>query len=315
MSWPVKRAAAAILLLAAAAAAIIAAWEPLGKIWREAMRLPDENGIYRVGEQWFEELPELNEKSVAAFADKLDTLQSDLLTAENRCFYAIIPDKSWYVREEGYQTLDQERLLALLRGELTGNFTEIDLSSALDVDSYYASDLHWRQEKLQPVLDKLGEAMDFSVKLDNFTEVQHTPFLGSMKQYLAESGGEEALVYLTSADTEAAVSDNYQHPDITAVYDLAKLETDNSYDLFLSGVSPLITIDNPLSDSGRELVIFRDSFGSSLAPLLLGEYDKITLIDLRFIFSTLLPDYVTFDDQDVLFLYNSRIVNNSGMLR
>ncbi len=310
-----KRVIAAALILAAAAAALIAAWKPLGNLWREAMGLPDENGVYHAGAQWMEVLPPLDTDSVSAFAEKLETIQSELLTEQNRCFYAVIPDKSWYARETGQQTIDQQALLSQLRGELDERFTEIDLSSALTLDSYYASDLHWRQEALGPVLDALGETMDFSVKLDSFTENAYTPFSGIFREYFLKNDQEEALVYLTSPDTEAAVSDNYQHPEISAVYDTGKLATDTSYDVFLSGVSPLITVENPLLSNGKELILFRDSFGSSLAPLLLGAYEKITLIDLRFIFSSLLPEYVEFDGQDVLFLYSSRVVNNSAMLR
>ena len=39
------------------------------------------------------------------------------------------------------------------------------------------------------------------------------------------------------------------------------------YSVFLSGSKSLLTITNPSADTDRELVIFRDSFASSLAPL------------------------------------------------
>ena len=61
--------------------------------------------------------------------------------------------------------------------------------------------------------------------------------------------------------------------------------------------------------------MFRDSFGSSLAPLLAGSYRKITLIDLQYISSDLLESYVCFQEQDVLFLYSALIWNQSGTIR
>ena len=49
--------------------------------------------------------------------------------------------------------------------------------------------------------------------------------------------------------------------------------------------------------------MFRDSFCSSLAPLLLDGYKKITVIDLRYIGSPLLKGLVEFkDNQDVLII-------------
>jgi hypothetical protein len=74
-------------------------------------------------------------------------------------------------------------------------------------------------------------------------------------------------------------------------------------------------LENPLAETERELVIFRDSFGSSLAPLLLDGYRKITLIDLRYVSSSYLDKLITFDQQDVLFLYSVGLVNSGRLLR
>ena len=63
------------------------------------------------------------------------------------------------------------------------------------------------------------------------------------------------------------------------------------------------------------MIIFRDSFGSSITPLLIPYYSKITVIDNRYMMSDYIKEYVEFDDQDVLFLYSTLIVNNSGSLK
>ena len=76
-----------------------------------------------------------------------------------------------------------------------------------------------------------------------------------------------------------------------------------------------MVLENPNGPAGRELVLFRDSFGSSLAPLLAASYSKITLVDLRYMDSSLLGDYVTFSHQDVLFLYSTLLLNSSQSLR
>ena len=70
-------------------------------------------------------------------------------------------------------------------------------------------------------------------------------------------------------------------------------------------------INNPSAKTERELVIFRDSFTSSLAPLLVESYKTITLVDLRYINSSILDKYINFENQDVLFIYNSLILNQN----
>jgi hypothetical protein len=76
-----------------------------------------------------------------------------------------------------------------------------------------------------------------------------------------------------------------------------------------------VTVENPNGNTGKELIIFRDSFASSLAPLLMEGYDKITLIDLRYLASINVGRFVEFTDQDVLFLYSSNLVNNGKQVK
>ena len=104
-------------------------------------------------------------------------------------------------------------------------------------------------------------------------------------------------------------------PQTQPLYNLEKANGGKPYDLFLSGPQGIQIMENPKGPAGKELVIFRDSFGSSLAPLLLEGYSKITLVDLRYVFSHTLDQYVDFTDQDVLFLYSSLLLNNSLSLK
>ena len=73
--------------------------------------------------------------------------------------------------------------------------------------------------------------------------------------------------------------------------------------------------NSPTNGSGRKLVIFRDSFASSLAPLLLDAYSEITLVDLRYFHPAMLGQLVDFNGADVLFIYSSALFNNSDSVR
>ena len=102
------------------------------------------------------------------------------------------------------------------------------------------------------------------------------------------------------------------------IYQLDKLESEMSmdkYDIFLGGAVSLQIIDSPKAATDKRLVIFRDSYTSSLAPLLLEVYQEITLVDLRYIHSELIGEYVDFEEADILFLYNTVVLNHSSMLK
>jgi hypothetical protein len=90
----------------------------------------------------------------------------------------------------------------------------------------------------------------------------------------------------------------------------------DAYDVFLSGASALLVIENPNASSDKELVIFRDSFGSSITPLLIDSYSKIIMIDTRYVPYEYLEQFIEFNaEQDVLFLYSTLVINSSIMLR
>lgn len=309
MNRKVGLVAAGLCLAAAALLGLAAA----GGLFAPGVR-PDENGIYTAKGHWAEALGRADTDSAARFAEKLKALKADLLTGQNRAFYAIVPDKGYYLPGEVKPATDYAALFAAADGGLAGSGIEkIDLTGALALEDYYRTDSHWRQERLSAVLEALGGAMGFSVDLDDFDPVTVEGFIGAYGKYGANEP--ESLTYLVSGVTDAAVCDNYQYPDFTAVYDTARLSTDVPYDVFLSGASPLITIESPLAATDRELVVFRDSYASSLVPLLLGQYRRVTLVDIRYMVSGLVPQYLEFTDQDVLFLYSTYIVNQSAMLR
>ena len=273
---------------------------------------PDENGMLHIGDTYIEAGDPVDEASVRRFADKLKSLRETYLT-DNAVYYALIPDKSYFVRAETADYLDHGAIAEMLSTELDG-WDALDLGSLLTLDDYYRTDPHWRQEQLLEVVAALGGMMDFSIDDSAFTPQAREGFVGTYRQKI-EDLTPETVCWLTSRYTDAATVDNFEHPEFRAVYDVDRLDTEIAYDLFLSGATPLTVIENPDAGTERELVLFRDSYGSSLAPLLLEAYSKITLVDLRYMLSDLLPDYVDFTGAAVLFLYSDRIINNSLLLK
>ncbi len=307
-----KLAAAAVIALAAVGAAALL-YQPALAWYRRLAKLPDENGIYQVGDHWFEALEPVEDSAADSFAAKLQKTQ-EMLSPDNRVYWALVPDKGWYVRQEGYPTLDHTAFQQRVEQKLAqSGMTFIDLSGTLELGSYLRTDRHWRQDALQPVLDALGGAMDFAVDLEKFTP--HTAdFSGDLVRKLPRPASEQ-LVWLSSPATDAAQVENYKDDAAHTVYDTAKLESSTPYALFLSGITPYLTIESPQAETDRQLVIFGDSFASSLAPLLCESYGRITIFDLRFIHSSLVQDYIEFSSQDVLFLYSDWIAANSALLR
>jgi hypothetical protein len=100
------------------------------------------------------------------------------------------------------------------------------------------------------------------------------------------------------------------------VYDMEKAEGKDPYELFLSGNQPYVRITNPANPEGKRLVVFRDSFGSSIAPLLAQGYSEVILLDLRYLSSAFVGKVgIDFRNADVLFLYSTLLLNSSTGMR
>ena len=123
----------------------------------------------------------------------------------------------------------------------------------------------------------------------------------------------DTIKYLTNDVLDSCVVTSYDtgKPVEKYIYDMEEAFGKDPYEMFTSGSDALITIENPLAETERELVMFRDSFGSSLAPLLVQGYSKITLADIRYINPAMLGAFIDFENCDVLFIYSTMLLNNS----
>ncbi len=229
-------------------------------------------------------------------------------------YYALIPDKNYFLAEKnGYPTMDYDALL-LQAQDIRAQY--IDLFPLLSVDDYYRTDSHWRHEQLVPVAQALGQAMGVQVDgLEAYRDESRDGFYGVYAGQSALNVEGETLSVLRSAVTDSAVVKSAEHETTMPVYNWDDFTGLDPYDVYLSGAEAVITMENPLADNDRELIVFRDSFGSSIAPLLLSGYSKVTLVDIRYISSALLDDYVSFDGADVLILYSTAMFNAGATLK
>ena len=124
----------------------------------------------------------------------------------------------------------------------------------------------------------------------------------------------DTLRYLTGEAIDECVVYDWQNKKEISVYNLKRAEGRDPYEIFLSGSLSLISIENSRAQTDKKLVIFRDSFGSSIAPLLIGGYSQITLVDIRYIRPDYLGQFIEFEGCDVLFLYSTLVLNHSEML-
>ncbi|MGN1345214.1 MAG: DHHW family protein, partial [Eubacteriales bacterium] len=253
----------------------------------------DNNGIYEYRGHLASLDDQLNENLVEKAAAKLNVVQNALLADGHTAYLALVPPKNFFIDDE-HPVMDYEKLRSMM-WERCPDFTAIDLFDVLTLDDYYKTDSHWRQERLASVVERLTDGMGVGeYRTDAYETHELLNFKGVYAGQSALPVRAETMYYLTNDAIDNAEV-NYIAAEVAdnGVYALSKADGVDMYDIFLGGAVPVVEITNKLAPNDKELVIFRDSYGSSLAPLLMECYRKITLVDLRYIALEFVPQFVS----------------------
>jgi len=238
-----------------------------------------------------------------------------LKNANTKNYLSIIPDKNYFLAtENGYLSIDYGEMIDILK-ENTDFLECIDITENLELSDFYKTDTHWREESIVNVAEKIGNEMGVDVKAEYDEKILDVDFYGVYYGQSALPLEAEKIKYLTNATLENCKVYDYQNDKEISVYDMEKAHGKDPYEMFLGGPLSLVTIENLAAKTDKELIIFRDSFGSSIAPLLVEGYKKITLVDIRYMHPNLLESYIEFNSQDVLFLYSTSVLNNSETIK
>ncbi|MBN2853211.1 MAG: hypothetical protein JXQ23_10805 [Clostridia bacterium] len=280
----------------------------------------DNNGLYMTEHNVFKLEYPLNSESVDGMSEKINKIY-ELYLEGHKVYYSIIPDKNYFIKDSRFLTMDYDQMFKRLRENITGDISYISIFDSLTLDDYYFTDHHWKQSHLNKVIDQLGQFMEFEndFDLNDFEEKSYFPFYGAYYGQASINMNPDTLVYLDNDDIShlkiSLVEDFTDKVIMEGIYDESALGGIDSYDLFLYGSKPIVIIENDKAKTDRELIVFKDSFANSLVPLLASTYSRITLIDLRLVNHRVLDQFIDFDNQEVLFLYSTLIVNHSEILK
>jgi len=276
-----------------------------------------EDGLYQLDTDW-------KEANVTRAAKAFGTMQSEWF-ADAEVYYALIPDKSYFLPTDRYPATEDEWVIAQMAEKLT-DATYIDLYPYLEIEDYYRTDLHWKQEAVTDVATALLDGMeskeqvasttDSGIEADYAVETVTETFFGGYAGASAFDVEPDVLCALSNDAVAQTVVYDYEKKQEVTVYAPEKVEGMDPYDYYLWGARALLTMKNPTCENGQKLLLFRDSFGSSIAPLLLGGYEEITLVDLRYISASYLPQMIDLTEyDDVLFLYSQRVLRHSDSMK
>lgn len=176
----------------------------------------------------------------------------------------------------------------------------IDLRPALTpnaADMYYRTDHHWTSEGALTAYGVWCAATGYADQGWALTPMS-TTFRGTLYSavLLPDSPYDTVAIAsdaaIRSMDCDGEVSDS--------LYSLAALEEKDHYKIFMGGNYAKVVIDTG-ANTGKSLLVVKDSFANSFLPFLVRDYDTITVLDLRFYREGVQP--LADQADDVLVLY------------
>ena len=276
----------------------------------------DNNGIYIAEGQAAKLDFPLNDASIQNAANKIQYQYDNYLSGTDaNIYFSIVPDKGFYLaRPNGYPAMDYEQLTKYFAERFSWKY--IDIFDTLSLNEYYATDSHWKQEDLLDTAQVIASAMGNNLSASYEEITLPNDFYGVYYGQAALPLKPDTITYLWNENLAACTVYNVETGKTTGIYDMDKLGSSDPYEMFLSGASAILHLENPNASTDKELIVFRDSYGSSLIPLLAEVYEKITLVDTRYISSAFVGQYVDFSAaDDVLFLYSTTLLNSSSTLK
>lgn len=266
----------------------------------------------------------IKEDSLDKAAEKFKAA-SKYFGANANFYFSIVPDKGYFLAEQnGYLSMDYDQFFSLMADKM--DFAEyIDITGELTLEDYYKTDTHWRQEKLLGVAKKIAETMGVTLVSEYTEKTLDVPFYGVYYGQSALPLPADDMKYLTNDILEGCTVYSYEDGKNIDVYDMEKAHGKDPYEMYLSGNLTAVKITNPNATTEKELVIFRDSFGASLSPLLIEGYSEIIILDIRYASIAVINSYrdntgrpMALDlktADDVLFIYSSLVLNNSSTFK
>lgn len=204
--------------------------------------------------------------------------------------------------------IQEDRLLDQLAEDLGPGF--IDLRPRLEAQKedylYYRTDHHWTSLAAYLAYEELAQLEGRQVSLEDYRiERVSRDFRGSLYSKILDRSmpADEIDLFHPKSPVDYRVYYDFGSQESDSVYSRESLEEKDQYKVFLGGNYPELKIQGE-NKNNRRLLIFKDSYANALLPFLVGDYESISLVDLRY-FKADLAAYIEENQiNEFLLVYN-----------
>lgn len=252
----------------------------------------------------------LVERNIRAISKFFET-SSEMIDKE-RLSFLLVPTSGLILADKlptNAPLFDQTAVIEQVKeGMADYNFVDVrdTLSAHKEEGVYYRTDHHWTSLGALLAYEEWCEStgMDFSKEDYKATTVTEE-FRGSLYSKILDydSAYDTIEIYeKTGSDSSFVVTLNGEKSDSFYHYD--KLEEKDKYLFFFGGNYDEVVIHNENSNTGRNLLLVKDSFANAFAPMVAENYDNVYMVDMRYFRGDMRSLMEECGITDVLVLYN-----------
>ena len=218
---------------------------------------------------------------------------------------------------------DQLTDIANFTASLSDEINVIDAAYILQQHNteylYYKTDHHWTSLGAYYAFMQASGTLEVTPAQSYSIYTLSDSFEGTLASESGYHRSQDTInIYVPTEDT---VQYYVYHPDTgentTSVYVSSCLDEKDQYTVFFGGNYGMLQIYTT-ADTGRTLLVFKDSYANSFVPFLLPYYDEIIMIDARYYYESLNTLMVSEGVTDVLYVYSADMLltdtNLAGVL-
>lgn len=269
------------------------------------------NGVYLGADGYLMEKPA--EADDTQLEKTLDAIRAFAALDPARPVYlAVVPTAACVLEDKlppDAPVEDEQAAIRTFYGTLD-NVTGIDVTDGLraraDAGLYYRTDHHWTSLGAYAAFQTMAPQLGLDADAAQFTPYTvSTTFEGTLASKTGSRGVYDTITIYAPADENLLYDVTYTDTQTTVrtLYDRQKLAQKNQYEVFFGGNHARVDI-RTTADTGRTLLLLKDSYANCFVQFLLPYYDRIIMIDPRYYYDDLGALLRREAITDVLMLYN-----------
>lgn len=176
-----------------------------------------------------------------------------------------------------------------------------------DEEIYYRTDHHWKTLAAFYVYQAWAEKQGYAIPELTDYEIRTVTdcFEGTVQSKLGiDTAGDTIELFFPLTEPAYTVYRESTGEMENSLYDYAALDTKDKYAVYFGGNEPFLRIRTE-TENERKILVIKDSYANCFIPFMLGEFQEIDVIDLRYINQRLSRIIAEGGYTDILILYNA----------